>query len=167
MSSINHVELIEPILKNIFDIVDISKQKQNKKELENYIKQNIDKTREKESLTEIVTAISKILFDTSKQFRNKLITGDLSLFFIILSIIKTFDPKSDTVFILYIPMFVLLKELDSLKIINFCNSLIADIKNNTNIVFKHFNDFFGVMIYVSALYIMLTCIYIVKNKSKI
>ena len=138
---------------NFYKIPDIiiqfsnAKNKQNTKELENFINNKIKENNGPDTIKLLLESFKAELFDLNPNYRNYIIHGDISPIMAISEIIYKYDPDPKLYFILFKPIFDLYQSnLESKHIINFTNRITNFLLKKKKIVLSNFNDLFEVLI---------------------
>ena len=123
------------------------KMKKGRKQLENYLKENIPEKNGKEELKLILQSFKNDLFDLNLEYKNNIIHGDITPIMVMSEIIQKFNPEPKSYFILFKPLFDLYKtNLEPKQIINFTNKITDFLYNKKIVVLSNFNDLFEVLI---------------------
>lgn len=130
------------------------------------MKQTIDKKNIHKSLLEIVTDFKSQLFDLSSSYRNQIIKGDIFPVLEMLKQVRSFELNSDCLFMLIHPIILLFKELESKVIVDYSNHLITQLKNQSMIVLKFFNDIIEGLIYVRRCVLTIIADYSSRTRSQ-
>ena len=121
-----------------------------KKELDNYIYQNVTKISRnniEEFISNLLNSFKQELFDESKDFRKNL-EKEITPIIVIENIIKIYSKNPYNFFILLNPLFDMFKNLDPNKIIEYTEQIKDLLEDKNEIILKNFNELFEVVIYL-------------------
>ena len=121
-----------------------------KKELDNYIYQNVTKISRnniEEFISNLLNSFKQELFDESKDFRKNL-EKEITPIIVIENIIKIYSKNPYNFFILLNPLFDMFKNLDPNKIIEYTEQIKDLLEDKNKIILKNFNELFEVVIYL-------------------
>ena len=128
------------------------KEKENiaRRELDNYIYQNITKmsiNNYNEFISNLLISFKNEIFDETKEYLKK-IQKDINPILIIQNIIKVYTKNPKIFFILLNPLLDMYKTLEIKQIIEYTEKIINLLEDKNDIILTNFNELFEVVIYL-------------------